>query len=271
MIDIKIIREDPERVRTSIEHRNLDPEQVNIDRLLELDQSWRQDQARVDELRNQRNSLSTSIKKLAGDERQATIDKVKGIKQELVDLEGRVTSLKEERDALLKRVPNLLAPDVPIGKTDADNVEIRRWGEVPAFGFEPRSHVELGQLTDTIDFERAAKVTGSNFYYLKHEAALLEIALLAYAQGLLADKGFTPLMTRSAMASAPGFRQSCGSTSHSTSCVPAASACSQTLPSRRPPGGRNHCGVTPVALCSPDCAVTISERTSSGEIPVSRA
>jgi seryl-tRNA synthetase len=195
MIDIKIIREDPERVRRSIAHRNLDPQQVNVDRLLELDQSWRQDQARVDELRNQRNSISASIKKLSGDERQNAIAQVKGIKQELVELEDRVASLKEQRDALLKRVPNLLAEDVPIGKTDEDNVEIRRWGEVPELGFEPRTHVELGQLTDTIDFERAAKVTGSNFYYLKNEAALLEVALLSYAQSMLLAQGFIPFVT----------------------------------------------------------------------------
>lgn len=195
MLDIKIIREQPDLVRRSIALRNLDPAQVDLDRLLELDAQWRGDQTRADELRAQRNTLSASIKKLSGDERQAAIDRVKGIKQELSELEGRVDRLKAERDELQRRMPNLLADDVPEGKTDEENVEVSRWGEPADLGFEPRDHVELGQITDTIDFDRAARVTGSNFYYLKHEAAQLELALCAYASSKLVPKGYVPVST----------------------------------------------------------------------------
>jgi seryl-tRNA synthetase len=195
MLDIKLIREQPEPVRQSILKRDLDPEKVNLDRLLSLDADWRRDQARCDDLRGQRNEISSSIKKLADPERQAAVERVKGIKKELGDLEARVEDLKQERDLLLKRMPNLLAADAPIGRTDADSVELARWGEPPTLSFQPRDHVELGRITDTIDFDRAAKVSGSNFYYLKHEAALLELALCQLAAQQLVPLGFVPIST----------------------------------------------------------------------------
>jgi seryl-tRNA synthetase len=195
MLDIKLIRQQPELVRRSIQLRNLNPDQVNLDRLLELDASWRSDQAHLEELRGQRNTLSASIKKLSPDERKDVIDQVKAIKQQMGELEKRVEQLKADRDALHRQMPNLLAEDVPEGKTDEDNLEISRWGEIPQFDFEPRNHVELGQITDTIDFERGAKVAGSNFYYLKHEAALLELALCGYAASKLVPQGFIPFYT----------------------------------------------------------------------------
>jgi seryl-tRNA synthetase len=195
MLDIRIIREQPETVRRSIALRNLDPEVVNLDRLLELDADWRGVQGKVDELRAQRNTISATIKKLGPDERQRAVEQVRGLKQELGELETRLDALADQREALLRRMPNLLAEDVPRGRTDEDNLEVSRWGEVPRFDFEPRNHVELGQITDTIDFDRAARVTGSNFYYLKHEAALLELALQSYAAALLVPKGFAPVVT----------------------------------------------------------------------------
>jgi seryl-tRNA synthetase len=209
MLDIKTIREQPELVRTSIARRNLDPTHVDLDRLLELDTSWRADQTRVDELRAQRNSISSTIKKLQADERQQAIEQVKTIKQELGALETRVDELKAERDALHLRVPNLLADDVPDGKTDEENLEISRWGDPTKLDFEPRNHVELGQLTDTIDFDRAGKVTGSNFYYLKREAVLLEQALLGFAAARLMPRGYilvtTPDLARDTILEGIGF------------------------------------------------------------------
>jgi seryl-tRNA synthetase len=195
MLDIKIIREQPDRVRHSIEKRHLKPEKVNVDRLLELDETWRKAQTRADELRNQRNEISATIKKLTAEERQAAVEKVRVIKLELGELEAKVEELKTPRDALLKLMPNLLAEDVPLGHSDEENLEILRWGEPPAFGFAPRDHVELGRLTDTIDFDQASKVTGSNFYYLKHEGALLEQALCQFAASKLVPQGFIPIST----------------------------------------------------------------------------
>jgi seryl-tRNA synthetase len=195
MLDIKVIREQSERIKHSIAMRHLDPERVNLDRLLALDADWRKDQGRVDDLRAQRNEISASIKSLAGPDRQVAVDKVKSLKAELSAIEERLESLRLEREALLKRMPNLLAADVPLGKSDEENVEVSRWGEPAVVSFAPRDHVELGRLTDTIDFDRAAKVSGSNFYFLKREAALLELALCRYALDRLLPAGFVPIAT----------------------------------------------------------------------------
>jgi len=194
MLDIRIIREQTDLVRHSIAMRHLDPDKTNLDRLISLDDMWRKEQGRVDELRGKRNEISSSIKDLAGESRQTAVERVKEIKKELSELESHLETLKEERDLLLKRMPNLLAEDTPIGHTDEDNLEISRWGEVKALPFKPRDHVELGSITDTIDFDRAGKVAGSNFYYLKNEAALLELALCQYASGQLVPRGFYPYL-----------------------------------------------------------------------------
>ena len=92
------------------------------------------------------------------------------------------------REAL--RIPNLSHPEAPVGKEEKDNLEIRRWGEVPSFDFEPRDHLELGRLLDIVDFDRAAKVSGAKFYYLKNEGTLLELALILYALDVLREKVF---------------------------------------------------------------------------------
>ncbi len=195
MLDMKLIREDPERVRRSILERKLNPEKVDLDRLLAVDVEWRQAQGQADELRARRNSISSSIRKLPGDERQAAISEVKEIKGELSLLETAQGNLGQERDTLLRLMPNFLGPGTPLGGTDEDNEELRRWGDIPELGFEPRDHLELGRLTDTIDFESAAKVTGANFYYLKNEAALLELALCQFAANKLVPLGFVPMST----------------------------------------------------------------------------
>ncbi|MBW2730842.1 MAG: serine--tRNA ligase [Deltaproteobacteria bacterium] len=195
MLDIKYVRAHPEVVKTSIQRRNLNAEKINVDHLLDLDTKWREAQSRANDLRGQRNELSSSIKKLAAEERKEVINKVKGIKGELTQIEKDLEDLATERDVLLRLLPNLLADDVPDGKTDEENVEVSHWGQLPTFDFEPRDHVALGEITDTIDFDRAAKVTGSNFYYLKHEAVLLEQALCSFATAHLLPEGFIPITT----------------------------------------------------------------------------
>jgi len=193
MLDIKVIREQADRVRQSIEQRHI--KHADVDRLLEVDGRWRQAQSRLDELRGQRNTISATIKTLEGDERTRAVEQVKALKGELAEVEQRTETLKTEREVLLRRMPNLLADDVPVGRTDEQNVEVSRWGELPTLAFEPRNHVELGKITDTIDFDRAAQVTGGNFYYLKHEAALMELALQAYVAAHVVPRGFIPMIT----------------------------------------------------------------------------
>ncbi len=195
MLDIKVVREQPDVIRNSIAMRHLNPEVVDLDRLLELDEQWRREQQRTDELRAERNKVSSTIKKLSPEERQQAIARVKEVKAELSTLEGRVDQLKQERDQLLRLMPNLLDDATPQGHTDEDNVEISKYGTPTELSFEPRDHLALGELTDTIDMESGARVAGSNFYYLKNEAARMELALCQYAMDLLVDRGFVPVIT----------------------------------------------------------------------------
>lgn len=195
MLDIKKLREDPTAVRRSIELRHVDAAKADVGRLIEIDAEWRTQQGKADVLRSKRNDLSAQIKSLPGAERQAAIAQVKALKGELATLEAQLETLSVSRDELLRAMPNLLADDVPIGKTDEENVEVSRWGEPTKLDYEPRDHVELGSITDTIDFDRAAKVTGANFYYLKREAVLLEQALCCFAAARLAKHGFVPVAT----------------------------------------------------------------------------
>ena len=195
MLDIKVVREQPEVIRHSIEMRHLNSEVVDLDRLLELDQRWRQDQKRCEELRATRNTVSSTIKKLAPEQRQQAIAQVKEVKKELSALEPQLEQTKKERDQLLRLMPNLLDEVTPQGHTDEDNVELSRWGVPTELSFEPRDHLELGRLTDTIDMDRGARVAGSNFYYLKNEAARLELALCQYAMNMLVPRGFVPFIT----------------------------------------------------------------------------
>ena len=195
MLDIKVVREQPDVIRHSIAMRHLNPEVVDLDRLLELDEQWRQVQQQCDALRAERNQVSSTIKKLSPEERQQAIARVKEVKVELSEKEARVDELKQERDQLLKLMPNMLDEATPQGHTDEDNVEISKYGTPTELDFEPRDHLELGQLTDTIDMDAGARVAGSNFYYLKNEAARMELALCQYAMELLMDRGFVPFIT----------------------------------------------------------------------------
>jgi seryl-tRNA synthetase len=123
------------------------------------------------------------------------VEQVRALKSQVVALDQEHTTVEKDWRAAWAALPNLLGVGVPSGHDESQNVEVSRWGEPPTLDFAPRDHVELGRLTDTIDFERAAKVTGASFYYLKREAALLEQALLAYAAGRLVAEGFVPMST----------------------------------------------------------------------------
>ncbi len=183
MLDINLIRQNPELVKNGIASKNADPKLV--DDFLALDENWRKLTKEIDDLRAAQNKLS--------DERK--IAEATKIKDKIQNLEGDIKKLEQNRQEILEQIPNLPLDDVPIGKDESKNVVIKEVGEKPKFNFEPKDHLELGKFLDLIDFETAAKVSGSNFYYLKNQAALLELALTNYAFDVLAKEGFTPLIT----------------------------------------------------------------------------
>ncbi len=204
MLDIRLIRENPAQVRENLARRH-DPEKLELlDHVIETDQEWRELTARVNDMRRRRNEISSQIGRVMKEGGDASsLKKEAGeIPSQLKELESKMSTLQEDlRDGLM-RLPNMLHESVPYGADDHDNVEIRRWGEAPVFGFEPKSHAEITEALGIADFERAAKTAGAGFYYLRNEFALLDHAIQRYAIDFLLKKGYAliepPYMIRRA-------------------------------------------------------------------------
>ena len=204
MLDIRLIRENPAQVRENLARRH-DPEKLELlDHVIETDQEWRELTARVNDMRRRRNEISSQIGRVMKEGGDASsLKKEAGeIPSQLKELEPKMSILQEDlRDGLM-RLPNMLHESVPYGADDHDNVEIRRWGEAPVFGFEPKSHAEITEALGIADFERAAKTAGAGFYYLRNEFALLDHAIQRYAIDFLLKKGYAliepPYMIRRA-------------------------------------------------------------------------
>ncbi len=191
MLDIKFIRENPEKVKEALRKRNAD---FDIGFLLELDGKRRKKIKEVEDLRAKQNELSEAVANASGSARDEKIGESREIKTTLGESEFEQNALEEEFASLAYQLPNIPFDDVPVGKDERDNVVIREVGEKREFGFTPRDAMEIAAALDLIDTERAAKVSGSRFGYLKREAVFLEFALVQYALAALAAKGFIPVV-----------------------------------------------------------------------------
>ena len=176
MLDINLIRQNPEKVKKGIASKNSDPKLV--DDFLTLDEEWRKLVKEIDDLRAEQKKL--------GDERK--IDEATKIKDKIQSLEKDLKNIEKNREEILWQIPNLPSEDTPIGKDEKENKVIRKWGEPKEFDFKPRDHVELGELLDIIDIERASEISGSRFSYLKGAAALLEFTLIQHTLNILTDQ-----------------------------------------------------------------------------------
>ena len=195
MLDIKLIRENPDLIRNNLKKRG-DPENLKmLDTLIECDKQWRQGLTRLNELRHRRKETTAQIAtaKKNGKDAQTEITQAKTVDNEITALEKEVTEYEEKEHNLLLRIPNLLHESVPQGKDENDNQEIRRWGKPPKFKFTPKGHVELGLALDIIDIERAGKIAGARFFYLKNEGVLLDNAIIQFALEQMINKGYTPI------------------------------------------------------------------------------
>jgi seryl-tRNA synthetase len=192
MLDIKLIREQPEIVKNNLARRG-DQEKINwVDELLELDNKWRDSKQQVEQLRHRRNVLSEKIAELKRkkEDIENQLQETQRIPREIKKIEEEMATLEERIRFILMRLPNLLHDSVPIGKDDSENVEVKRWGEIRESSFKPKSHIDFMIDLDLVDLDRAAKVSGARFYYMKNEAVLLELALERFAMDLLREKGF---------------------------------------------------------------------------------
>ena len=192
MIDIKLVRENPNGVRQGAAAKNVD---VDIDAILKLDSERRRLIGESEKLKADQNRASDEIsKEKDAAARQAKIAVVKESKEKMKALESELQAAEAALDKALRLIPNLPRPDVKIGKDDTFNYVIRSFKEPTKFGFEPKDYMTLGEALDIIDTERAAKVSGARFGYLKGDGAMLEFALVQYALHLLAAEGFTPVV-----------------------------------------------------------------------------
>jgi len=191
MLDIRLIREEPDFVKDGMTKVGEDPGLV--DRVLVLDARWRELVSSAEGLRAERNRASKDIGKMpAGVERDERIAQMRAVGDEIKAFEAKGTAAREELDGLMLRIPNVPHEDAPVGKDEAENVVVRERGEVPRFDFEARPHWELGEQLDILDFERGVKVSGSRFYILLADGARLQRALIRFMLDLhTREHGYT--------------------------------------------------------------------------------
>lgn len=192
MIDLALLRENPEIVRRSQAARGNDEGSVDV--AIEADRSRRAALAAFEELRAEQNAFGKQVAKAPKEEKAALVAQAKELADRVKQAQQTANEAAETAAAALARIENVIVDGVPAGG-EQDFVELRRVGEVPAFDFEPRDHLELGEILGAIDMERGAKVSGARFYFLRGVGARLEIALMNLALDKALQNGFVPLIT----------------------------------------------------------------------------
>ncbi|MEM5766528.1 MAG: serine--tRNA ligase [Candidatus Aenigmatarchaeota archaeon] len=192
MLDIKLIRETPDLVRENLKRRQ-DPDKLRLlEDVIDLDKKWREAQTEINKLRQKRNDLSKKIAVMKKEGKDVTqlLREAEKIPEEIKKLEKKVEELRQKLRKGLLSLPNLLHDSVPYGKDENDNVEIRRWGSPPKLDFKPKDHLEILKNLGLIDQDRAARVAGTGFFYLKEELVLLDLAIQRFAIDFLRKRGF---------------------------------------------------------------------------------
>jgi seryl-tRNA synthetase len=195
MLDIKLARENSKLVRNNLMKRG-DPENLRmLDELIDFDRKWRQHLTELNELRHERRLITTEIAALKkkGKDANKELSKAKKIDTEITALEKQVNECEQKVHYYLMRLPNLLHESVPTGKDENDNVQVRSWGEIPKFSFPIKDHINLGLSLDIMDIERAGKIAGARFFYLKREGVFLDMALMNFALEEMVKKGYTSI------------------------------------------------------------------------------
>ena len=195
MIDIKLIRENPELVRENIKKKFQDEKLVLVDEVAKLDKEFRDAKTRADALRGDRNRISKEIGKLFGqgkrEEAEAAKQQVKDMETDLQNLEIKETELEAEIRQRMMLIPNIIDPSVPIGKDDSENVEIEKFGDPLIPDFEIPYHTDILDALDGLDLDSARNTSGNGFYYLMGDVARLHSSILAYARDFMINRGFT--------------------------------------------------------------------------------
>ncbi len=196
MLDIKLIRENPEFVKNNLAKRGNPENTKMLDDLIAVDKEWRQNLTKLNDMRHERKLITAEIatlKKTGKDASKQQLKKAKTIDAEITSIEKEVTKAEETTHSYLMRLPNMLDETVPVGNDENSNIQTKTWGEIPKFNFNIKNHIDLGLNLDIIDVERAGKIAGSRFFYLKGQAVLLDMALMSFAIEEMTKKGYTPI------------------------------------------------------------------------------
>ena len=190
MLDPKLIKEKPEIIRNMLKSRAVE---FDLDGLVESDQKRRESIIKTDELRKKKNQVAMTIseKKKSGEDASSILAEMKNISKELTKLESEQEEVEKKYLKLASTIPNLVHESVPVGPDDSANIEIKKWGNIPKFDFKIKDHIDISEDLGLVDLERAAKVAGARFYYLKNDLVRLNQALIHFGLDFLAEKGYS--------------------------------------------------------------------------------
>ena len=195
MLDIKLIRENPDIVRANLEKRGNPANISMLDELVVLDKQWRVNLTRLNDLRHVRKTVTVEIAQLkkTGQDAQVHVEKAKEIDVQITFIEKQVTQDEGRERNLLLCLPNMLDSTVPLGEDDTNNVQIKTWGTIPTFNFPIKNHIDLSNALGIVDMERAGKISGARFFFLKNQLALLDLALMTFTMHELSKKGYVAI------------------------------------------------------------------------------
>ena len=190
MLDPKLIKEKPQVIQDMLKARAVE---FDLEGLIESDQKRREFIIKTDELRKKKNQVALTIseKKKAGEDISGILEEMKKVSEELTKLELEQNNVEKKYLKLASSIPNLIHESVPIGKDDESNKEIKKWGDIPKFDFKIKDHIDISEDLDLVDLERAAKVAGARFYYLKNDLVRLNQALINFGLDFLREKGYS--------------------------------------------------------------------------------
>ena len=195
MLDVKEIRRDPEGIKAAMKTRNMDADAL-VDRILEIDAERRRITGEVEAKKAEQNADTKQIPllKKEGKDISALMARMKTLSDEIKDSDAELSALEEKQKNLLLSLPNVPSKDVPIGRDDTENRELRRWSEPPKFDFEPKAHWDIGKALDILDPETAAKVTGARFHFYKGLGARLERSVINFFLDTHTKHGYTEVL-----------------------------------------------------------------------------
>ena len=190
MLDPKLLKEKPQVIRDMLKARAVD---FDLDGLIESDQKRREFIIKTDEFKKRRNEIGNEIsqKKKSGEDTSSILDEMKNVSAELAKLESQQEEIESKYAKLAFTIPNLVHESVPVGPDDTANKEMRKWGEIPQFDFKINDHIDMSESLDLVDLERAAKVAGARFYYLKNDLVRLNQSLIHFALDFLTEKKYS--------------------------------------------------------------------------------